>query len=177
MSLYIYGILAPPMRRTEEQRAEFVELARRLHIVISLDSLDEEDEECLLAIAPEAKGGLKFALCNEGGGATAIWIEAMLSAREAAREALRDATVLRFEDIRAKPFSEQYFEIVGGTRLGQIVRNIVEGVNTSGGVMALVDGGIEGAYYGQRHDVVREILKTCVLSWDCIPNWAYRWGP
>jgi hypothetical protein len=101
----------------------------------------------------------------------------MLSAREAAREALRDATVLRFEDIRAKPFSEQYFEIVGGTRLGQIVRNIVEGVNTSGGVMALVDGGIEGAYYGQRHDVVREILKTCVLSWDCIPNWAYRWGP
>jgi len=68
MSLYIYGILAPPMRRTEEQRAEFVELARRLHIVISLDSLDEEDEECLLAIAPEAKGGLKFALCNEGGG-------------------------------------------------------------------------------------------------------------
>lgn len=176
MSLYIFGCISSDPSNQEILKKGLKELGTRLKVIISFDSLEEEDRKDLseeLRIPKTAS--LYFAVYSEHGesSATGLWIEANTLAWELLRKQGLDPSNLIPSQLKQTDIPESYYRGILSSRLGAFINGLTSSFAAFDFAIALVDGSIETVRNCGEGDCLREILASLTLPWDCTRNAVY----
>lgn len=176
MSFYIFGCVRSDASDQRICELKLKELCARLKIVVSTDSLDDEDREGLLEVMGASdSGGLFFAIHSEPGDsdATALWLQARELAREVLRKEGIDTPVPSHSQLEEINIPASYYDGILASRLGAFINDLTSSFAAFDFAIALVDGGIETVRNCGEGDCLREILASLILPWDCTRNAVY----
>lgn len=176
MSLYIVGSILGDEQNSDDLRNLLSDVGKRTAITVSYE-VEKEDFDFFARVLNCSSKNLCFCLTDGANSAdsTENWILAMNAARTFISEQVADIAAVKFDDINSLTFTEAYFEAVRMTPLGGFLSEIILRPGAEHGCVWIADGGPEGELHMRREECEREILKTLVLTWDCLPNLAYVW--
>ncbi len=176
MSLYIIGGLVRREQGIDDLRRALDNIGRRTGVVVGYD-VDEEDRDYLAGVLELSSNGVFFTLRDEPESAdvTSNWIDAMTAARSLISDRVADITMIGMTDIKSLGFDEFYFDAMRRTRLGECISAIIHDTNAEHGGISIADGASEQEVCLAANECETEILKTMVLTWDCLPNVTYVW--
>ena len=178
MSLYILCQVRCVPSNTESLKKEASRFFEGLGIGINFDGFEEDEKSMLVANGYEWRSGVEFRLSDssEKIDATNLWNEAMVECRRILLDARgTDATSLRTDVVASMALPDDYFFLAARTRLGRAIDMILDRLGSTGGVIALVEGGIEKMEFCSRGQCLKSILRFLLVPWDCGPNSAYVW--
>lgn len=176
MSLYVHGIIAN-CKQHNDCPALIKDLGNRHSMCVTFDL--ETDDRVPLANAlnlPSVADACCFKVSDDSNApdATHCWIEAMNCAREHLANQFDDLTSIENSDIRSVEFDESYFDAMLRTQLGGFLSEFVTLFDKQQRGISIFDGSPE-TEIKLADNCVREILKTMILTWDCLPNSIYTW--
>jgi hypothetical protein len=176
MSLYIIGGLVESEHGTNDLRRALDEIARRTGIVVAYD-LDDDDKDYLASVLKFSSDGVFFTLCDKPGSpdVTSHWTDALTAARLFISGRIPDVTLIRMADIESLNLDEYYFDAIRRTLLGECLSAIICQIKAEHGGISIFDGASEGEIRLASKECENEILRTMVLTWDCLPNLTYIW--
>jgi hypothetical protein len=87
-----------------------------------------------------------------------------------------DPSNFTFDIVASMSLPEEYFASAFHTRLGRAIILIVNELGTDGGMIALVEGGVEKIEFCQAEQCLASVVRMFLLPWDCLSNTAYVWA-
>jgi len=177
MSLYIIGVLFRPRYETVDLRAVLNDTGRLNNLIVHYET-DLEDLAIFREIFDSLEDAVPFVLadnlsCSD---ATSAWLEATNAARELISGIVSDTTSITPDEVlQGISFPVSYYDSMKCTRLGKFLFEIMANAGIEDGAIWIADGSPDGIIQLSAEECLNEILKTMVLSWDCLPNLAYAW--
>jgi hypothetical protein len=178
MSFYLIGrIHCDPTERESSVAALFCAMAVS-GVQAGVGGFEDDEKSELMAEGYTWPPGVDFRLSDASDqvDATKLWLESMSSARDSL-VSIRNCVPSSFtyDALRSMSLPEKYFAAASQTRLGRAVDCIINRLGAAGGLLALVEGGVENIVYCTAKECFDDILKTILLPWDLLPNNAYVW--
>lgn len=178
MSLFIIGGLKKPEQGIAGVRQHLDQASQRTGICVSYD-VDEDDREYLDTVLEVSSDSLLFSLQDgaESGDVTTSWISAMTMARSLITTLCPDVNVavVRHSDLGSLPLGHAFFDAMLRCPLASCISAIIGEVETTGGAISIFDGSSEREVLLSSDECVKEIMRTMILPWDCLPNTTYIW--
>jgi hypothetical protein len=160
----------------DEIRAALDEISRQ-HKITFRYAVDRAEAEYFESIPDLASNGLTFMLCDDeqSQDLTSTWSDTMKVARALISDQVVETSAITFADFRLIAFRESYFTEMRQTRLGGCISAIVQDMEFEHGGIWFADGGPDNEAFRPASQCEKEILKTLVLAWDCLPNTTFVW--